>query len=81
MRERPGAAASNPREGNAHMSALTPRDFLRLLEAHLQPLHVPFSRAALQAFVEACWPWMEDRPDVELWATKFLATRDVMTPA
>jgi hypothetical protein len=63
------------------MAPLSPPDFLRLLEAHLQPLHVPFSRAALQAFVEACWPWMEDESDVELWAAKFLATGDVMTPA
>jgi hypothetical protein len=29
------------------MSTLAPPDFLCLLEAHLQPLHVPFSRAAL----------------------------------
>jgi hypothetical protein len=63
------------------MSTMNPAEFLRLLEAHLQPLHVPFSRAALQAFVEACWPWMEDDPDVELWAATFLATGDVMAPA
>ena len=63
------------------MAPRNPADFLRLLEAHLQPLHVPFSRAALQAFVEACWPRMEDDPDVEWWAAKFLATDDVMAPA
>ena len=63
------------------MAPFNPADFPRLLEAHLQPLHVPFSPAALQAFVEACWPWMKDDPDVELWAAKFLATGDVMTPA
>jgi hypothetical protein len=63
------------------MAPVNSADFLRLLEAHLQPLHVPFSRSALQAFVEACWPWMEDDPDVEMWAEKFLATGDVMAPA
>jgi hypothetical protein len=63
------------------MAPMNPADFLRLLESHLRPLHVPFSRAALQAFVEACWPWMEDDPDIELWASRFLATDDVMTPA
>ena len=62
------------------MSAMNPADFLRLMETQLQPAGVPFSRAALQAFVEACWPWMEDDPDVELWAAKFLATGDVMAP-
>jgi hypothetical protein len=36
------------------MAPMNPTDFLRLLESHLQPRHVPFSRAALQAFVEAC---------------------------
>jgi hypothetical protein len=44
-------------------------------------MHVPFSRAALQAFVEACWPWMEDEPDVELWAANFPATGDLMAYA
>jgi hypothetical protein len=63
------------------LAPTNPADFLRLLEAHLQPLHVPLSRAALQAFVEACWPWMEDEPDVEMWAAKFLVTDDVMAPA
>jgi hypothetical protein len=47
----------------------------------LQPLSVPFSRAALIAFVESAWPWMEEEPDVELWAAKFLATDDVMASA
>jgi hypothetical protein len=63
------------------MSPMNPADFLRLLEAHLQPLRVPFSRAALQAFVGSCWPWIEDEPDVEMWSAKFLATGDVMAGA
>jgi hypothetical protein len=63
------------------MAPMNPADFLRLLESQLQPRRVPFSRAALQAFVDACWTWMEDEPDVELWAAKFLATGDVMAPA
>jgi len=32
---------------------MNPADFLRLLETRLQPAGVPFSRAALQAFVES----------------------------
>jgi len=63
------------------MAPLSPADFLRLLETHLQPMHVPLGRAALQVFVESCWPWMEDDHDVEMWAAKFLATGDVMAPA
>jgi hypothetical protein len=44
------------------MSALTPRDFLRLLESHLRPMHVPFSRAALIAFIESSWELIDDHP-------------------
>ena len=60
---------------------MNPADFLRLLESHLQPRGIPFSRAALIAFVDACWPWIEDNPDVELWAATFLSIGDVMTTA
>ena len=63
------------------MFTLHPSDFLRLLESYLRPQHVPFRRAALQAFVEACWPWLGDDPDLMLWAAKFQATDDVMSPA
>jgi hypothetical protein len=63
------------------MSTLKPADPLRLLVSHLQPRRVPFSRAALPAFVEACWPCMDDDPDVEMSAAKFLAAEDVMAPA
>jgi hypothetical protein len=45
---------------------MTPADFIALLETALQPRGIPFSRAALKAFVDACWPWIEDNPDVEL---------------
>jgi hypothetical protein len=53
---------------------------LRLLESQLQPRGVPFSRAALIAFVKSAWPWIEEKLDVELWAAKFLATDAVTTP-
>jgi hypothetical protein len=62
------------------MASLSPPDFLRLLEAHLQPMHVPFSRAALLAFVEACWPRIQDDPDVAYFAAEFLAG-ETMAPA
>jgi hypothetical protein len=78
--ERPGRRGLQPKSTNTR-APRNPVAFLHLLEAHLQPLRVPFSPAALQAFVEACWPWMEDDPDVELWAAKFPATGDVMAPA
>jgi hypothetical protein len=51
---------------------MNPADFLRLLEAHLQPMHLPFSRAALQAFVESAWPLIEDEPDPAYWSERFL---------
>jgi hypothetical protein len=34
------------------MRSMNPADFLRLLEAPLQPRHIPFSRAALISFIE-----------------------------
>jgi hypothetical protein len=63
------------------MNPLTPADFLRLLEIALRPRHVSYSRAALQAFVEAAWPLMEDDPDPEFWCERFLEGVDLMTPA
>jgi hypothetical protein len=63
------------------MSTLTPSDFLRLLESDLQPRHVPFSRAALQAFVEGAWSLIEDDPDPAFWCERFLEGVDLMTPA
>jgi hypothetical protein len=63
------------------MFTLTPSDFLLMMEQQLRPTGTPFARVALIAFVDACWPWMSEDPDVELWAAKFLATGDVMAPA
>ena len=62
------------------MAPLSQPDFLTQLEAHLQTLHVPFSRAALQAFVEAAWPHISDDPDVAYFAGEFLAG-ETMAPA
>jgi hypothetical protein len=63
------------------MSTFTPSDFLLILESRLRPAGTPFSRAALQAFVESCWPWMSEDPDVEMWDAKFLCSDDVMAYA
>jgi hypothetical protein len=54
------------------MAPMNPADFTRLLEAHLQPMHAPFSRAALIAFVESRWELIDDHPDVAFWAERFL---------
>jgi hypothetical protein len=79
------APAENPKPysiyPNPRTTPLNAADFLTEIETALQPRHLPFSRAALQAFVNACWPWMEDDPGLELWAAKFLATDDLMVPA
>jgi hypothetical protein len=56
-------------------------DFLAAVEAALLPRRVPFSRAALQAFVAAAWPLIEDGPDVALWAGRFLEAGGVEVPA
>jgi hypothetical protein len=63
------------------MSTLTQADFLCLLETNLQPRHVPFSRAALQAFVEGSWSLIEDDPDPDFWCERFLEGVDLMAPA
>jgi len=42
------------------MAPLNPANFLWLLESHLQPRRVPLSQAALIAFVEPVWPWIEE---------------------
>jgi hypothetical protein len=60
---------------------MTPSDFIRLLESTLQPRDVPFSRAALQAFIEGAWSLIEDDPDPDFWCERFLEGVDLMTPA
>jgi hypothetical protein len=59
---------------------MNPADFLAQLETALQSRGTPFSRAALIAFVDSCWPWILDNPDVELWAAKFLRSTDLTSP-
>jgi hypothetical protein len=59
---------------------MTPTDFLRLLESTLQPRHIEYSRAALMAFVQSAWPWIEDVPDPDFWCERFLEGVDLMTP-
>jgi len=63
------------------MNLLTQADFLHQLESTLQPRHVPFSRAALIAFVESAWPRIEENPDVVFWSERFLEGLDLMAPA
>jgi hypothetical protein len=60
---------------------MTPTDFLPVLENTLQHKRTPFSRAALQAFVEATWPLIDDNPDVDYWADRFLESGAVEVPA
>lgn len=52
-------------------------DFLQSLEQSLHLRAVPFSRAALQAFIESAWRLCEDNPDVEWWAREFVSQADV----
>jgi hypothetical protein len=52
--------------------APNPADFLRLMEKQLQPAGVPFSRAALIAFVESSWELIDDHPDPAFWCERFL---------
>ena len=54
------------------MAPINPADFPRLLDSYLQPMHVPFSRAALQCFIESAWPLIEDDPDPAFWSERFL---------
>jgi hypothetical protein len=63
------------------MNPQTPADFARSLESSLQARHVRFSHAALIAFVESSWPWIEDDPDVDYWCERFLDSMDLLAPA
>jgi hypothetical protein len=47
-------------------------DFLSAMEGALRGRGVPFSRGALQAFVESAWELIADQPDVKFWADRFL---------
>jgi hypothetical protein len=57
---------------------MTPTDFLALLEDVLRQRRLPFSRAAAIAFVEACWPLIEDNPDPWYWSECFAQTGAVV---
>jgi len=59
---------------------MTPADFLTMLESALQHRRVAFSRAAAIAFVESCWVWIEDDPDVDEWCNRFVQAGAVMVP-
>jgi hypothetical protein len=51
---------------------MNPAVFLAQMEKQLQPAGVPFSRAALQCFIESAWPLIEDDPDPQFWCERFL---------
>lgn len=51
---------------------MTPDDFLPLLESALQHRRIAFPRAAAIAFVESCWELIDDAPDVDAWAQRFI---------
>jgi hypothetical protein len=53
---------------------MTRPDFLAALEAELQARGRPFSRADVLAFVEACWPLIEETPVIGYWASEFSTT-------
>jgi hypothetical protein len=50
----------------------TPVEFVAMLEAQLRCRRVPFSRGALQGFVESAWELIGDNPDPEYWRARFL---------
>jgi hypothetical protein len=50
---------------------MTHEHFTAALEQQLQALGYTFDRAAVQAIVEAAWPWVEDDPDLVEWARRF----------
>jgi hypothetical protein len=52
---------------------VTQPEFLAALERHLQLHAVPFTRADVQAFVEAAWPLIADDPRPERWCREFRA--------
>jgi len=59
---------------------MTPQDFVAALERHLQLHGVPFSRADVQAFVESCWPLIEEDTRPERWCAEFLAACQEVAP-
>jgi hypothetical protein len=60
---------------------MNPADFLASMETVLRARRVEFSRAALQCFVDSVWELVDDRPDPEFWADRFLEGADLMAPA
>jgi hypothetical protein len=48
-------------------------EFLAALEEELKTRGKPFSRQDAMAFVEACWPLIEETPDPAHWAGEFSA--------
>jgi hypothetical protein len=60
---------------------MTPSDFLHLLEDALRQRRLPFSRGAAIAFVESCWPLIEDNPDPWYWSECFVGTGGAVNAA
>jgi hypothetical protein len=53
---------------------MTQAEFLGTLEEVLLQRRISFSRAAVIAFVESCWPLIEDNPDPWHWSACFVET-------
>jgi hypothetical protein len=52
---------------------MTPGDFVEALEAELRLRGARYGLRALQEFVAAAWPLIEEDPDVRRWAAGFVA--------
>jgi hypothetical protein len=50
---------------------MTPAEFTKSLERHLRTHGIPFARGDLIAFIEACWPLVEDRPEIAYWCERY----------
>jgi hypothetical protein len=51
---------------------MNPDKFLASMETALRDQLVPFSRAALIAFIESSWEVIDDHPYVAFWCERFL---------
>jgi hypothetical protein len=54
---------------------MTSDEFLRAVEQDLRSRGAPFDPRELTAYIEGCWPLIEDNPDVVYWAERFLEAR------
>jgi hypothetical protein len=60
---------------------MTRDEFLLAVEQDLRSRGAPFEPRDLIAYVEGCWPLMQDNPDVPYWADRFLEARRLLAGA